>query len=457
MIFIGNTGAKFLQFLMLPLYTRWLNVEEFGTADTINIYAMLLLGVVTCCIYDAIFVFPKGGSSREQSSYFSSGLSFALLSFSGVALLFGCIRFLFATSSFLFVDNIWLIYMLLIALFFQQYMQQFTRSIDKMKIYTVAGILVVLLSVLFSFVLVPHYKIDGYIGALFFGNIGAAIYSCIASKAYTYFRWSQIDWTVCRKMLSYSIPLIPNSIMWWLVTSFNRPMLETYMDVRSIGIFALANKFPAALTLVITVFTQSWQISVLEEFGTNEYRTFYNQVFRGITLLALFGSCLMAIFSQDIVHIFATADYEEAWIYISILTLGVAFSCMSSLAGTNFSAVKQSKYYFYSSLGAGLSAIILNFLLIPRWGIMGAAISVCASFMVGALSRIYYSWRFVPLDEYYKYLLAVLVNLIVIIFLYVGMQEWSMKLICLLFSLLSFMFLSKKDWLHLYDLMKHKL
>lgn len=445
LVFIGNIGTKFLQFLMLPLYTRWLTVEEFGMVDTISIYAMFLLCVVTCCITDAIFVFPKGDSTEKQTTYFTTGIFFSFVSLLFTAVCIFFLRRLFLSGVYSYINHIWLIYLLLVSCFYQQYFQQFARSVDAMKVYTVSGILVVLLSVFFSVVLVPTWKVQGYVFSLFLGNIGAAGYSFFVSKMYEYLSFPKFSMAACKSMLAYSIPLVPNGVMWWLVTSLNRPIMEKYLGMHSIGLFSLANKFPSALSLLVNIFMLSWQISVFEEFGQKGYKEFYNRAFSMITLFVMFCCCFMSIFSREIINIFATKEYSEAWIYMSILTLGVAFSCMSSLSGTNFSVVKQSKFYFYSSFWSGITAVILNVVLIPNYGIMGASISVCVSFLIGAIARVYYSWQFVHLEKIFKYIIAVCVNILVILLLYSSSTTFCVKILSVIFSLTSYFLLCRSN------------
>ena len=77
-VFIGGAGSKLVGIFMLPLYTRWLSTSDYGITDMITVYATLLLSIVTCCIYDSIFIFPKGQDFTVQKEYFSSGLVFSL-------------------------------------------------------------------------------------------------------------------------------------------------------------------------------------------------------------------------------------------------------------------------------------------------------------------------------------------------------------------------------------------
>ena len=72
--------------------------------------------------------------------------------------------------------------------------------------------------------------------------------------------------------------------MWWLVSALNRPIMEANLGMHAIGLFAVANKFPAILTMIFAVFSTSWQISVIEEYEKDGYSHFFNNVFRIVIL-----------------------------------------------------------------------------------------------------------------------------------------------------------------------------
>ena len=66
--------------------------------------------------------------------------------------------------------------------------------------------------------------------------------------------------------------------------SLNRPILEGTVGLSGIGILAVAQRFPNAASLVFSIFGNSWQISVLEEYKMNDFPLFFNRV------LAIFQS-----------------------------------------------------------------------------------------------------------------------------------------------------------------------
>ena len=57
LVFIGNAGSKLIGLVMLPFYTSWLSVEDYGVTDIINVYVSFLVSIVSCCIAKAIFLF----------------------------------------------------------------------------------------------------------------------------------------------------------------------------------------------------------------------------------------------------------------------------------------------------------------------------------------------------------------------------------------------------------------
>lgn len=413
LVFIGNASSKIIGLVMLPFYTRHLTVDEYGISDIVVVYVSLLLGLCSCCIHDAIFVFPKGKSLKEQKRYFSSGLSF--VAFSGIisAIILYSLFHLFNYLKILdsFVDNVFYIYSLLICQIILNYVQQFSRSINKILHYSLTGIVLTGFTALLAFLLIPRLHLDGFFLSLIIAYIFAIIYCLISVRAFWMISLSEIHFPYLKELLTYSIPLIPNGIMWWLVSSVNRPILERFTNYHEIGLLAVANKFPGILSMLFTVFITSWQISVMEEFGKEDYNKFYNNVFKFVFVCSSLLLTIITMLSKTLVSIFATEDYMIAWMYIPILTMSVLFQNVGGVVGCNFSATKESKYYFYSSVWSGVSAILFNILFIPQYGIFGASLATLLAMFVMAVSRCYYSWKYVVINNIPGLLLLALINI----------------------------------------------
>lgn len=124
---------------------------------------------------------------------------------------------------------------------------------------------------------------------------------------------------------------------------------------------------------------------------------------------------IITLCSKMLIYIFASSEYIDAWMSIPVLTLGAVFSAISSMSGAVFSAAKTSKYFFYSSVWGAMTAVLLNFLLIPYIGLMGATISVLLSFAAMALSRVLYSRRYIELRNSSSLLIMILLSVLILV------------------------------------------
>lgn len=411
----GNSGSKLLGFLLLPLYTKWLGTYGFGLSDLITTYSSFLISIMTMSVSEAIFVFTKNTNDKDKKTFYSSSLIFVGIILFIWGILFYIIKNI-ATNYGIhnsFTDNIWFIYSIVLTSFLQQFVQQFVISLEKIKIYSFTGIILTISTFIFSCILIPKLGVKGYIASIIVANITTMLYSFIFSQSYKYINIKLYDYNKIRSILKYSLPLIPNSIIWWLVSALNRPVMEHYLDYSSIGIYAIANRFPAIINMLFTIFSVSWNISVFEEYNKKGYVEFYKNVFNSLFFVVTFASVILISFSEHIINIFTSDDFHSAYLYMPFLIIAAFLSCISSFLGTNFSVVKQSKYFFYSSVWGAATAILFNFLLIPVFELWGTVISTLLSFATMTIARYYYSVKFVKAKLANKIILYLLILLVV--------------------------------------------
>lgn len=393
LVFLGNAGSRLIGLLMLPLYTRWLGPQEYGTVDVVNTYSMLLVSLVVCCIADAIFVIPKNGTEEEKKSFFTSGWVFSSITFVVAAIFFYILNIYFRAKgiSNSFASNLWYVYFIMLGTFLQQYTQQFTRCIDKMGVYSVTGIVHTFFLAILSIVFIPRYGVQGYIIAYVLAYVVSSIYSFLFSGSYKYIDFRKIDKGSLKQLLKYSVPLIPNTAMWWLVSGLNRPLIEANIGMEANGILAVANRIPGIIGMLFTIFNNAWVISMMEEYGKPDFVKFFAVAVRCVMFPTILASIIMSIFMKPLIMILADVAYIDAYKYAPIAIMAVILSNFSSLIGGLFAAKKQSKYFFYSSTWAALTSVVFMFLLIPPFGLYGATISMCLAYFAGILSRFYYT------------------------------------------------------------------
>lgn len=403
-VFIGNFGGKAIQFFMLPFYTSWLSTSDYGAVDMITAYSFTLYDVLTLCIASAIFIFPKDTDFISQRSYFTSGLVYSCLPVFCIASIIGLISTFFRTSPNVFFDYTSIIIIIAIVNFLQLYMQNFLRCINKMKVFSLIGIILALSTAMSSFALIPAFGLMGYVYAVICANIITLIYTLFAGKLFLYFDLNSINWRKYREMLSYSIPLVVNVAVTFSIQYLNRPLMEQYQTMDNVGTFAVIQKFPAIIATMIPVFCLAWQVSVLDEFGKDGYRKFYNNVLLVTTIILMAGLIILIPLSKYLILLFAAEQYHDYWIYMPIISLSCVFSYWGYFSGCNFSADKKSKYFLYSGLVTAALSVLINVILISQFELLGTCLSVLLIQIVFALSRFVYSRRYVKMDHIQNYI-----------------------------------------------------
>lgn len=395
LVFIGKAGSSIIGLLMLPFYTHWLSTDEYGTTDLITTYAAIVGGFLTCCVADAIFIFPKDADKKGRTKYYTSGYMFVAV----MTIVFGVLVFTLNAIGVnnnwtgVFFEKIWFVLAFAVCQFLQQYSQSFTRSIDKMKVYSITGIVYTGGIALLSFFLLPSYGLSGYLYAMLVANLLATVFTIIASGSYQYISINGFDKSYLIELLKYGIPLIPNSLMWWIVNGINRPIMEANLGLDALGIYAVANKFPLLLSTLVGIFGTAWGITMLEEFGKPDFNRFFNRTIRMLFFVMIIGACVITACSKLIISIFADEAYFEAWKYVPVLTLSIVFQNFSGTIGGVFMAEKKSKYFFYSSVWGAMASLIATVACIKMWGLQGAAIAMAISFLVMSISRLIYAWK----------------------------------------------------------------
>lgn len=417
LVFLGKAGSSIIGMLMLPFYTHWLSTDEYGTTDLITTYAAILMGFVSCCVADSIFVFPKNADDKGKARYYSSGYLFVALTTLLFSALFAGLYYLSSRQGWggTFFDRIWFILAFAVCQFIQQYSQSFTRSIDKMQVFSITGIIYTASIALLSFVLLPRYGLNGYLYAMIAANLISSAFSIVASGSYRYLSFRAYDRQSLLELLKYGIPLIPNGLMWWLVNGLNRPIMEANLGLDALGIYAVANKFPGLLSALVAIFSTAWGITMLEEFGKPDFNRFFNRTVRALFFIMTIGGCIITALSKVVIYVFAADAYFEAWKYVPVLTLSVVLQNLSSIIGGVFMAEKKSKYFFYSSLWGAIASVVATVIGIRYWGLQGAAIAVAFSFFVMAISRIAYAWKHINEMKLTWYLVMTLLYILFIV------------------------------------------
>lgn len=391
MLTLGNIGSKLITFFLVPLYTAALTTEQYGTTDLIFTLYNLLIPVVTILIYLGLMRFSLE-EDADHRQLFSSSLYVTL---------FGLLILLICRPAFIWYDAIAPYFWFFIAYCFTNSMNTvllyFARGIDHVKDYAIATIINTSCVVAFNifFLLYLHLGVHGYLLAYTLSHLVASLYLIIRLKVWEYILPpTSIDRSLIIKLAIFCIPLIPNTISWWVSNQSDKFVLILFDGLALSGIYAIAYKIPSILSVVSNIFINAWQISSVDEFGSDNSKKFYSDIYEKYISVQLMMTSAVILFCRLAAKILFKNEFFEAWHYIPLLTLAVMVHAMGTFFGSVYTAAKKTKGVGISTLAAAAINVSLNFILIPRFHAYGAAFATLVSYVVIVIVRTIHSRRF---------------------------------------------------------------
>lgn len=372
---IGNFGSKIITFAMLPLYTYALTTSEYGKVDLLITSISLLLPIVGLSVYESVLRFSMDKFENYKKIFSNSFFVTIVASI----LLIMVIPFIILINKRLII-----LPLLLVVQLFQNLFSQYAKARNKLKIFAANGILLSFLTAGLNILFLVPLKmgLDGYLISLFIANLCSTVYLGMSLKIFNDFDRKLINRLEIRKQLQFSIPLIPNSIAWWMTNAVGRYFILLFLGASANGLYAVSSKIPTLLTVFTSIFTQSWQISAIEEYDESNNNEFLDRIYYYYFFLLFLGSSFLIIFLKPVMTILVSDTFFEAWKYVPFLLLSVIYSSVSGFLGAQYIAMKDTVGVFKTTLTGAFFNIILSLILVPFFGLQGVGISSFLSFLV---------------------------------------------------------------------------
>lgn len=386
---LGNLATKIISFILIPIYTNVLAASEYGIVDLIATISTIAVPILTLNIGEAVMRFNLDRDA-DRDKVTKIGIVILLIgTIVGLALV--PIFKLFAQVA----DYAMLIYFYVLFSAASQVFLCDLRGKEMLLKYSVGNALNTLLIAIFNilFLLTFKWGIQGYLLAYTLSSAIVTIYALLAGKGYRAIKKS-FDSEKAREMLRFSVALIPNSFMWWIMNSSNHIMVTGMIGATANGIYAISAKIPTLITSITQIFTQAWSYSAIREKDAVDETEYSNRVFRTmIAVVMIVGICVMAAI-KPFLKIYVTPEYYSAWRYTPFLTVGCVFLTLASFMSTSYTVHKDSFGFLFSGLSGALLNIVLNLFLIPVIQVYGAALATCLSYIAVFFFRVFHTRKY---------------------------------------------------------------
>ena len=419
---LGHIASRFITFLLLPILTSSLTTNEFGIISKFYAFTGVAMALYRYGMDTALMKFYI--QNDNSKSYFSSIIILQILSsilFSGLIWITGhqLSQFIFGIYNpkyivyiitIIYADIVWNLITL-------------TLRVEKKPILFISINLLNVVSILILTIYLVNQHMMGVQGVLL-ANVIASLITLFISLFLLFNRFSikSIDYNFLKPILKFGLPFLPAAIFAMIHESADKFILSYLLNDHFVGLYAAGYKLGIFGLLIVMAFNMGWTPYFLEH-GSKKNA---NQNFVIIQTLFLGVMGFLGILLTMIIPIIAHIDimgyqliggnFIEGIIILPIILISYYFfGLYVLLLPTIYILEKTYLIPIIRGLGA-LSNILLNFLLIPIWGIMGAALANLGSFIIMFLIILFSNYQLKPEKYNFKGWIFPLIMWLLIIF-----------------------------------------
>ncbi|MAC40456.1 MAG: hypothetical protein CMJ05_01525 [Pelagibacterales bacterium] len=465
----GDIIHKSIQFLLLPLYTNLLSPGTFGELEFVYMVGSILVILNGLLIQNgyARFYFDSNDIKSRKLVF---GTSFLFIFSTSFLVLLICLNFASEISSFIFDSSDGEQYIKLIAI--STVIGSIYTLLDKnlivrqkAKSYVIINIIdsIITISLTIYFVVILNLSVIGILQAQIIGRVFRLVMLLFVTYSEIGLLFS---FSILKKMLYFSIFLIPSEISSFIAYMSNRIFINDYSDLTQVGVFSLGYKIASITPILITGPIKKAFKPHIFSLITNEKKlkqefSVFIKIYSVITILFIF---VLSLFSRELISIMADESFLLSYKVIFPLSIGYFIIGLSALINTGLAVKKKTWIFGYAWIICAILNLLLNYLLVPIYGNMGAAYSTTLSFFSVLIIYAVYLDKIFPVKINYlqifyllltSFLFYSILEIFVLSFFYLIFIKF---LILSLFILLIWFggFLNKKEKLFFKNLIRKK-
>lgn len=392
----GKFSSQLVTFLMLPIYTAYLEPSEYGIVDLVVTYVALLAPTLTLQMQMAAFRFliDARGDDEEKTRVFSNCLHICVLMMVPII------------GAFILINVFWPIpyFWIIISIIFLSALSglslQTARGLGENLHFSIASIVMGVVTVCSNLILILVFEMGatGLLISLAVAHLATVLYLVFSLHLYRFISIRVGSRSFKRELLRYSTPLIPNGISWWVVNAADRTLISIFLGLAANGVFAIASKFPFIFTAIFSVFGLSWTESASLHINSTDRDQFFTKTFNNA--FRIFGSLGIGIiaFLPFVFPIFVDSSFQEAYIYIPIMLLGALFNSVVGLYSAIYVAKKLTLQVASTSIIAAIISITINLIFIHFIGLFAAAAANAVAYLTLAIYRHFDAKKYVSIN-----------------------------------------------------------
>ena len=424
---LSNIILSIRGLILLPTLTKFWGPFDFGIMSLVNVTISLAIPFTTMGLRTSLsrFLISEKSNTEVQEAFFSviSIICVASLLIAGILIIFSK-----EIAIILFKDEIYASYLIITAflIIFQSLIAtslSFFPATKKIVTYAIfINIQNILEMVIILFLVFSGFGVFEVLEGLLITNI--IIFVSFFSYIIYLIGFKIPNFSKLLPYLKFGFPLIPTMLLTWVINSSDAYLIGIYFNLTLVGIYSTAYSIgyimymffaPISLILLPTI-SQLWDSGNYKEVENHLSKSV--RYFLLLTIPAVFG---LSVLSYPLILLFSTVEFLPGAIVIPFVASGLIFFGLHSIISTILTSKLRTDLIAFSLILAAITNIVLNILLLPLLGILGAAISSLITYFAVFIVALYYTQKIFIINFDYLFifkciLCSILMSLVIYFF-----------------------------------------
>ena len=408
--------GKFIGLFLIPVYTRVLIPAEFGALDIYMAFAHFASALIGLELYTGVGRhYYDSDKINNKQKLISSGFWFIIInSFLFTAVLLALKNSINSTLIGT-QDHIKAYYLLCFWLPFSvifAFLSVMMRYEKKPGIFILIINLQLILRVAITILLVVFLKVG--IKGVFWGHLSGALLGTLL--LIFYFRKAiifNIDKTILKKILLFSVPMIPAIFLLRFHNIISRYLMKSYLSLSDIGLFAVGIKLVSIFVILRFGFRMAWGPFLFEQIQKPEYKQKVIKIYNFFSITLGFTAFFIILFAKEIIKLITGKEFWDAYIVVGFLSINAILWIITQIIGIG-PQIQKKTYYYMIQHGISLVALILFMLfLVPTYGLYGVGVSFLISGIINLITSWIITSKLVKIDFPKRFIILMIVFLTV--------------------------------------------
>lgn len=387
---IGNLAGRALGFIAIPFYSRFLTPTQYGIIELVELstttvaiaFGLQSIGAALSRLYH------DQGSPEDQRAVVSTGLISTGALSAAVTALFLLLAAPIGRAVLHSGEWTGLLQAAFVGMFLANLVEVelvYERIRERARFFLIYSLVTLVLNLLLNVY---------FIGVLQLGVWGFVVSKlCITGASSIYLLWRaarDVGWhwrgRLVPQFVRFGAPLIVSSLAFFAIHFSDRFFLTGVVSLADLGRYALAYRFAMLLSVLVgDSFNKSWGVTFYRYVGEVGWEEQFARVAAFLTFVTVLVALAIAVGAPEVLRIMVPASYDPPSLLLPILVLGYVFREMGDFFNSLLLINRRTVRVGQVAAGCAALNVMLNFALIPSYGVYGAAVATLLTWVGYAL------------------------------------------------------------------------